>query len=212
MLVYRLPSYFQWHFVFCHLQSHVTCLKGEAGISQRGSDNRHPVHTFFKHPSHRDGGLGTLPPPPSLQSPPPMGGGVILTSFDKRLLCCSLCAGAHYHSRLFFLFIHKCMPQAIMSGTTLAAGVPLLATVIGPSPSGPEFLDIQYRGTVDVVQPSYVVWRQLHPVSLGCLDHSPQPAITATPQAPPPTRQAPIPKLVPKCGVKRTSKRPWTSF
>ena len=42
------------------------------------------------------------------------------------------------------------------------------------------------------------------PVSLGCPDHSPQPALTATPQAPPPTLQAPIPKLVPKRGMKQT--------
>ena len=29
-------------------------------------------------------------------------------------------------------------------------GVPLLAPVVGPSPSGPEFLNIQYRGAVNI--------------------------------------------------------------
>ena len=153
------------------------------------------------------------PPPPPFVIPPPCD------PPRRGLLCCSLCAGAHYQRRLVFLFRHKCMPQGIMSGTqSRSRGVPLLATVIGPSPSGPEFLYYQYRGTLGVVARTAAKLCRLQAarasslLSLGCPDHSPQPALTATPQAPPPTLQAPLPKHAPKRGVKPTLQKSIDQF
>ena len=81
-------------------------------------------------------------------------------SFDKGLLCCSFCAGAHS----FSVFRHKCMPQAIVSGTILAAGVShCWQQSLGPHP--PDLSSSTFNTGVlsmlwTILQPRYVGWRQ----------------------------------------------------
>ena len=103
-----------------------------------------------------------------------------------------------------FSCTHKRMSWANMPGTTLAAGVPHCWQLpLGPHP------DFLSRGTVNVVDhtAAKLSWSEAlraSSISPGSADHSSQPALAATPQAPPPTLQAPIPKSVPRRGVKRT--------
>ena len=91
-----------------------------------------------------------------------------------------------------------------MPGTTLAAGVPHCWQL----PLGPHPLDLSSY-TVNIVDHtaaklSWLEALRASSLSPGSPDHSSQPALAATPQAPPPTFQAPIPKPVPRPGLKRT--------
>ena len=52
-------------------------------------------------------------------------------------------------------------------------GAPLLATVIGPSPSGLEFLQIQYQGTGDKVCGPYSSQVMSVGGNTGCISSSP---------------------------------------
>ena len=148
-------------------------------------------------------------PPHPLAIPPPPGGG------DR-----------HFDSRSFFrcallFFVCWCPPSeltplciqtqmyaigAYVWYHSRSKGGPLLATVIGPPPSGPEFLHIQYQGTgvkvVDHMAAKFSWLEAAQDVSPGspgspAVDNcaSPQPA---TPQAPilpppPPLLQSPPP-------------------
>ena len=91
-----------------------------------------------------------------------------------------------------------------MPGTTVAAGVPHCWQL----PLGPHPLDLSSY-TVNIVDHtaaklSWLEALRASSLSPGSPDHSSQPALAATPQAPPPTFQAPIPKPVPRPGLKRT--------
>ena len=158
----------------------------------------------------------TLPPPP-LTTPPlcnpplPHGRDRHFDGFLTRGCCVVLCVLVPPMRVDFFFFSDTMYARSDhVWYHSRSRGVPLLATVIWPSPSGPEFLHIQYRGTVNVVDHTAAkscrlkAARASSTVLRGSPNHSPQPALTATSQAPPPTLQAPIPKPAPKRGVKWT--------
>ena len=92
-------------------------------------------------------------------------------------------------------------------------GAPLLATVIGPSPSGPEFLYIQYQGTREkVLDHTAANLSRLEEVQDASSESPGSPAADSSATAPTATPHLPIPKPAPKRSKKQVLQPSWTSI
>ena len=142
------------------------------------------------------------PPPPAIPPQGGGGGGTLTAHFFRFALFFFLCWCSDFLSiqtQMYTIGAHVWYHSHSKAG-------PLLATVIGPSPSGPEFLHIQYQGPgAKVVNDTAAKLSRLE----AAQDVSPElpgsPAVDnrAPPQPAPTTApQATIPKPAPKRVVK----------